>query len=329
MYTLNKLINEFENADIPVIDPRSTCAEIKQVLLDIGSSKPQSVRRFYNTAVLFYIDWCVQRILGRFKFTGLPDSWSSDYFAESLLLYGHVCVTQTPEYGLSFFRNSFREFDLYYQPVYAVVANPVVGNFERMIGRDCEIIKIKPDFTGFVPLIEKYAYLLAQCDSSVDVNLWNSKVTMVYRAGDSKEAKEMKLINQQISQGEPAVFTGALESNSDVFYLPAKQNYIAADVMDTKHVIVNEFLSELGINNSPVDKKERVTKDEVNSNNEELGTVADGYIRRIKECMERTNNMFGTNLDVELGQEQAYVQSLQSDAVRRESSGTGLPSAGA
>lgn len=296
--------------------------ELRSAVMSMGSKRPQQTRAFYNIATQYYIDWCVQKILGRFKFTGLPDYWPYDYFAELLLIEGHLCVANVAEFDTVFFQNSFEGKDIFYQPVRALVANDEIGTREFVIGKNCEIVKLKPDFSGFATLVMKYAYLLAQCDASIDVNLWNSKVTAVYKAKDDKQAKEMKLVNQKISEGEPAVYVAEL-SESDIFYMPAKQNYIAGDVMDTKRSIVNEFLSELGINNSPIDKKERVNTKEVESNNQQLGTTVAGYMRRMKECFKKVNKMFSLNLGVELDEIDIEMPGEQDWRSSKEGDGNG------
>lgn len=292
------------------IDMVPMVPELRSAVMNIGSIRPQQTRAFYNLATQYYIDWCVQKILGRFKFTGLPEYWPYDYFAELLLMEGHLCVADVAEYGVVFFQNSFEGRDLFYQPVRALIANEEIGTREFTIGVNCEIVKLKPDFSGFATLVMKYAYLLAQCDASVDVNLWNSKVTAVYKAKDDKQAKEMKLVNQKISEGEPAVYTAGI-SESDIFYMPAKQNYIAGDIIDTKRSIINEFLSELSINNSPIDKKERVNTKEVESNNQQLGVTVAGYLRRMEECFDKVNKMFGLNLGVELDEVDITMPGVQ------------------
>jgi len=63
-----------------------------------------------------------------------------------------------------------------------------------------------------------------------------------------------------------------------------------------KRKIINEFLTEIGINNSNLDKRERLTDDEVNANDQEVIANIQCWIDNINEGIAKINQMFGLNL---------------------------------
>lgn len=312
---MNKLENALDDGTgFELIQGGENC-ELKQVVYAMGTTKPEGVKRFYNQVTQYYVDWCVERIMSRFKFNGFPDGWDKDYVKLTLLIYGHVAIFNDAKYGVVCASNSFQGQNIYYRPTDAVIANPILGSKTLKIDDECVVVKLKSNYRGYAELVAKYAYQLAQCDSSIDVNLWNSKVTSIYRAKDNKEAKEMKLINQKVSEGQPAVYTSSDVLNADsVIYLPAKQNYVADLIQDTKRTLICEFLSEIGINNSPIDKKERVNVAEVNSNNEDVENLVMGYVDRMNEEFDKANEMFGMNLSVDLSGKEV-VNNVQSSSI--------------
>ena len=80
--------------------------------------------------------------------------------------------------------------------------------------------------------------------------------------------------------------------------LNVKNTYIADMLQDAKREIRYEFLSEIGINNANVDKKERVNTLEVTANDDELRNAIDDWKNNLEKQFDQINNMFGTNIKV-------------------------------
>ena len=97
--------------------------------------------------------------------------------------------------------------------------------------------------------------------------------------------------------------------------MPAKNNFIADDVQLLKRKILNEFLTDIGINNTNLDKRERLTDDEVNANNDEVLANIYYWYDNINESLERVNKMFGLNIKCNLREYRKEVadESTKSD----------------
>ena len=63
---------------------------------------------------------------------------------------------------------------------------------------------------------------------------------------------------------------------------------------------MNEFLTEIGISNANRDKRERLTDDEVNSNNAETCANVVLWLDTMQRCCEKINALFGLNIGVKL-----------------------------
>ena len=55
---------------------------------------------------------------------------------------------------------------------------------------------------------------------------------------------------------------------------------------------MNEYLTSIGVNNSPIDRKERVTTVETNSNNEELELALNRFKTILEEGNEQVKSKF-------------------------------------
>lgn len=79
------------------------------------------------------------------------------------------------------------------------------------------------------------------------------------------------------------------KDNDSGYFLNVKNTYIGNDLLLTKRSIMNEFLTEIGINNANTDKRERLNSDEVNANNSEVRCTIVRYIDSLNECAKRIN----------------------------------------
>ena len=73
------------------------------------------------------------------------------------------------------------------------------------------------------------------------------------------------------------------------YFLNVKNIYIGNDLLLTKRSIMNEFLTEIGINNANTDKRERLNSDEVNANNSEVRCTIVRFIDTLNECARKIN----------------------------------------
>ena len=288
------------------------------LLRNFFARKPKDVDGVANTSSLYYRNKLFRLFLQRYVIEGMPKTWEFDYFNEHLFLDGVIGVTDTTA-GILALKCGLTGIGIFEQPTKTIYANPVLGNFERTIGEDCEIIRLQYDYQGIGWILNRYATLLAMCDSSIAVNLMNTKVSWVFGATDKTQAETFKAIYDDITQGKPAVFT----SNQNVgnlkeqmFVMPAKQNFIADDVQLLKRKILNEFLTDIGINNTNLDKRERLTDDEVNANNDEVLANIYHWYDNINDGITKVNNMFGLSLKCTIrdyGRKEAVDEFTKSD----------------
>jgi hypothetical protein len=71
---------------------------------------------------------------------------------------------------------------------------------------------------------------------------------------------------------------------------------VADDVQILKRKIVDEFLTEIGINNTNLDKRERLTDDEVNANDQEVIANIQHWIDNVNRGVKRANELFDLNI---------------------------------
>lgn len=254
-----------------------------------------------STSYFYYMDMLFRKSMSIYEFENIPETWDYDYFMSVLLSQGLICVTDTA-LGVIPLRCGVSGINVYNHPTTCIIANPVLGNLERTIDEDCTLIKMSHTYrSDIMPICNRYATMLSECDASISVNLMNSKVAFIGLCSSKQVAESMKLMYQKISAGEPAVFVKGDQINGDnILYNHVKENFIAGDVQMLKRKIMSEFLTEIGVNNANTDKRERLTDNEVEANDSEIQLNAGYWLDNIKEGIEQTNNMFGLNISVKL-----------------------------
>ena len=269
------------------------------MLRDYFSLNPKKVDP-NSTTLNYYIDTLFRKAMSIYKFDGMPETWDYDYFVSVLLSEGHICITDTA-LGVLPLRCGLAGLDVFQHPNTCIIANPILGSLERSIGDDCALVKIQYNYGSIMPIIIRFASMLAQCDSSISVNLMNSKVAFIGLCSSKQVSESMKRMYDEISEGKPAVFVKGDQINGDnILYNHVKENFIAGDVQILKRKIMAEFLTEIGVNNANTDKKERLTDNEVEANDSEIQLNAGYWVDNIREGLEVANKLYGLNLTVEL-----------------------------
>lgn len=284
-------MNVFNNIDVPFQD----------LVHQFFARRPKDVDGVANTSQMYYRDYLLKKILSRFEFGVFPSFWDTDYYLTHQFIDGKICITDT-KMGILPLKCGVTGIGVFDQPTEAYIANPVLGSFRRTIDVDCVVIKLQYDWMGIHNLLNRYSTLLAMCDSSIAVNLMNSKAAYVFKAASKAQSETIKKMYDDITCGQPAVFVGengALDSEN-VYTMPVKQNFVADEIQILKRSIINEFLTEIGINNANLDKRERLTDDEVNANNDEVYANIQHWYDNLSEGINKANTMFGLNLSVKV-----------------------------
>ena len=256
--------------------------------------------KFYFTRQL------LQEVIGLYRF-GLPEDWNADYFKYVLFMNGFISIMKTDLYGVICQHCTLGGRTIYYAPKYALISNPAFDKSYRLeIGRQCGLIKLRPDYTGVMDIVNYYADMLALAAESAGLNLQNSKLAYVFISADKAQAESFKKLYDQIAEGNPAAFADKKLFNEDMkpnwlmFNQDVARTYIAGDILEDMRKFKDQFCTEVGIPNANTDKKERMLVDEVNANNQETQTKAELWLETMRAGMRQANELFNLDLSVKL-----------------------------
>lgn len=257
---------------------------------------PKSVNDMTNNSFFYYQVQLMTKLKSVLTVSGYPSNWNIDNMWDILLPNGYIPIVKT-DIGTLALEGSYYGQNMYYMPTNVLVNNPVLREIDEKIGEKGELLYINyeyKNFQGVMSLINRYAVLLANIDCSLNVSLYNSRLAHVFEAETDAQLKSLQKMYDDVSRGNPAVFLkkgmkNIGKDNDSSYFLNVKNTYIGNDLLITKRIIMNEFLTEIGINNANTDKRERLNSDEVNVNNSEVRCTIVRFIDTLNECARKIN----------------------------------------
>lgn len=271
-----------------------------------GQKNPSTIHTQNIALTKFFERYLIDDFLGQWE-VKLPETWAYNYTMYTLVYFGFLAVINTDKFGVIPQHCNLYGFDVMYQPTTAQIINPLIPNaIDARIHRDTELIKLFPDFGGIYDLIQFYAEKMALLSEGIDVNIINSKLSYIIGVDNKSSAETFKKTIDKVTSGEACVVTGKELFSEDgtpmwtTFAQNLTQNYITSQQIEDLKKLKLMFDTDIGIPNANTEKKERLTDDEVNSNNIETQTKIELIANSLKESAERVNKMFGTNISFKL-----------------------------
>lgn len=270
-----------------------------------GLISPSTVHCKNTYLQRYFRRYLLQKAMSVFKWN-LPDTWDQDYFLYNLYCYGYVAVIDTEEFGVIPQWGALGGYNVFYHPTYCIITNPLIKSIKQpVIGVDCTIIKLEPDYGSIMDLVNYYADMLALCAESTGINLLNSHVSTVFPASNKAMAESYKKMFDKVASGEPAVVVdkSLFDDTGKPVWTPYQANisneYIADRILTDMRKIEAMFDTDIGIPSANTDKKERLVTDEVNANNVETAIRCEMWLDEIKKSCEETRSMFGIDISVD------------------------------
>ena len=288
----------------------------ERINIQEGFMQPSMIKYCNSVTYAYWQRSLYQRAISTIDFKNLPENWKGsirDFFYWCIFSYGFVGVFNSKKFGLSFQPGNFYGFDFYYQPTQFIVANPKL-NQRFNIHKDCEIIKLTPDYRGIWDVICYYAMLLSALDSGINMSIVNTKFAWLLGAKNKAAAEALKKAIDKINSGEPAVVLDNslllqqdAQSKEDPYTFleraNLKQSYLTTDQLMDRQTLLSAFDAEIGIKSLPYNKKERLVTAEAESREQDSTARLDVWKATLDSSLELVNAMFKTHIVAEVKNE--------------------------
>lgn len=307
----------------------------EQINVKQSTYLPTSIISHNNKTFMFWQRALFQRACSTLIIK-MPEIWqpNKDLLYYCLFAFGYVGCGELPELGKWFNPGTFHGFDFYYRPTKFILTNPYfeeADGIELEIGKDCEVIKLTPDYLGIWDVITYYAEKLATIDVSINTAIINSKYAFAAGAKNKAAAEVLKTIFDRINRGEPAVFfdkklandgTDDAEPWQFLKIQDVKTNYVVTDLLRDFQTLINDFDTEIGIPTLPYEKKERLVTEEATSKAIDATSRSIVWYDTLKDSFDRANKFLnftdGDKLEVTLRYD--LIKGGDDDAVGEDNS---------
>lgn len=264
-------------------------------------------------------DYLCTLVTNLWKWNGLPDTCNERKLNYFLFKYGKVFFFNDGKYlledypaekdGVYYYHLPFsygEKFDVYGTPT-IVQTYGVSKAFQKRFSLSQGVV-IRNDDQEYpeISRVLLYSRKLSNASRTADVCSENMKMPYILRVEQEQYSAARQMI-YQVKNNEPAILappkTNAMGDIEILETGTTRSPQILTSANDHYNTIMNRFLTRYGWNSAAVDKKERVSVPETNSNNAVLyNSIQRLSVPRETSC-EEINKMFGLSISVEIRKE--------------------------
>jgi len=271
----------------------------------------------------YYFKTLTNKVAELIRLEGLEERMDEEYIKECLILEGRVCFTRFEDFDNALYAlagNYGGEPDCYKVPTQYVIANPVLGSKvvtvrhldgrQTVEGLDGIVVGLThldaelaiDSCKGLYDLIYNYSGMLADNFVSLNCAQINSRVQVAYIADNQNMANSAEAVLKDLYNGKPfKVLTQDILNKLTVSPVVASgANNTIISLIEAHATILSDFWSELGIAYNGNRKRQYINNAEAAMDTGALSLNIDSIINSIKSGLDRVNELFGTNISVEV-----------------------------
>ena len=246
--------------------------------------------------------YMLARTQSMFEYEGLPDTIPARNLEMMLQLNGNVFFTDAPGDFYVFTGGLGGEPDVYYEPTIYTVANPAL-NFSRQlkINEDGVLIRSDSYMVGLLPMMQKYAALMVENEFSMRIADINSRISFLLSAADDRTEKSARTFLERIVNGDMGVISESAFLESLKVNNAGTQNSIRlTDLIEYQQYLKAAWFNDLGINANYNMKRESISPDEAQLNDDALLPFIDDMLKCRELAFDKINEKYGLDIKVKL-----------------------------
>ena len=258
----------------------------------------------------------LNKMQSAFKWKGLPETIPQKWLESQLQVNGFSFITRADDGNLySFYGGLGGEPDAYYQPTICVIADPGINfNKECKIGTDGVLISNDTYRRGLIPVIGKYAGLLAENTITMRIADIMARISNIISAGDESTKESAREYLKQIEQGNLGIIQESpfLE---DLKINPAATSgeHRLTDLIEVEQYLKASLYNELGLQANYNMKRESINSSEAQLGDDALQPFVDDMLQERKAAAEKINKLFNLNISVEFNSAW-HISQMERDA---------------
>ena len=274
-----------------------------------------------------HIRYMLNKTLSMFEYTGLPRTIPQRELELIIQICRFGIVTKKDNDLFVFYGGLGGEPNEYYQPTQAIVTNPYlrfsdVLKLDDYIKNDADAVVIWNDdaHIGLYPMFRKYAELLAESEITMRYLLINKRFMNIVTGNDDNDKTSLEEMFKKVEDGKGygIVVTKSLIDSSSIGTIDTgntKMGNDLKDVIESYQYLKGSWYNDLGLNANYNMKRESINESESDMNEDALLPMIDNMLKSRKIAVERINELFGTDIKVELS---SSWKKIREEIVQRE-----------
>ena len=230
-----------------------------------------------------------------FEWEGLPEGILERHIENTLFKHGKAMFFKAPEMSYMCLECNSDGLNVYGDPTHYTAFG--VGYQHRTAAENCVIIENNKLRLPTHPFIMFYVNKLTEAERTMDVNIKSCKTPVVF-ACDDKDVLTFKRIFQMVDGNTPAIFADRGLNLDSIQAYQTGVKFLGKELQDYANAVENKLLTFLGLNNTPVDKKERLVADEATANNQLIESFFELQLEARERACKEINAMYGLNVSV-------------------------------
>ena len=260
-----------------------------------------------NNVKLGYQYWyrmLLNKCINIFNYENLPIKLPQHELELRLLLYGFSGIFNDEKYGIVTCQGTLSGVSIYTDEFpFFTYANPILKSKTMKIDEDCIIIKNSSLYQNLGDMIRRYARMLADVESSINIYTVNTRVTSWSVAENQQVAESLKNAYNKMRLGNMDIVTDTPIINGfHTVDIAKDSNQTLTELIMCRENLLRSFFREIGVKFA-IDKKERMITDEVTAENQLLTINLSDMLKCRKDGIKKVNEMFGTNIKVDISEE--------------------------
>lgn len=236
-----------------------------------------------------------------FKYKNLPDTILEKDLETILQVGGYAIWKRVGEKMYVFSGGLGGQPNPYYLPTIAIVANPALKyNASLEIDKECVVMLNDYHYQGLMPMFNKYCGLLVEAELSLKYAILNTRIPAIVQADNDNTYESAKLFFDKIIKGEEYGIVSTKEFYDGIKIQDYHKVSNIKDLIEAIQYIKGSWYNEIGINAQFNMKREAINEAEATLNDDILIPTIDVMLDCRQKALEKVNEMFGTNITVEL-----------------------------
>ena len=196
------------------------------------------------------------------------------------------------------------EPDVYYNPTIATIASPYLrfsGTYK--IHEEAVVIRHDSFEQGLLPMIRSFATMAVETELSLYIAMINARIPALISADDDRTYKSAEAFIRDIEKGKLGLIfeTKLLEALKTLPYGSLSASQTFTDLIEVTQYLKASLMNELGLQANYNMKRESLSMNESQMNDDGLLPFVDGVIESIQTGLDEYNQLFGYNIRVRKG----------------------------